>query len=95
MCWSLTLAWRFVSVKVPARVTAALVPPHVLTQALLPDHAAVHRPLVTCTLVAQSSWGQTAHTQAQSEHSYTYTHTHTEGCGHTRTLSLSCASVLT
>lgn len=44
-------------IKVPTGFTAALVPPHVLTEVLLSDHATVHRPLVPHAFVGQSSWG--------------------------------------
>lgn len=57
MVWSLALVQYFLGVKVPTGFTAALVPPHVLTQVLLSDHAAVHRPLVPHALVGQSSCG--------------------------------------
>lgn len=56
--WSLAVVRYFFGVKVSAGFTAALVPPHVLTEVLLPDHAAVHRPLVPHALVGQSSCGE-------------------------------------
>ena len=52
---SLTVVWHFVGIKVSTRLAAALVPPHVLAQVLLPDHPAVHRPLVPRALVRQRS----------------------------------------
>lgn len=42
-----------VGVKVSAGLAAALVPAHVLAQVLLPDHSAVHRPLIPRALVRQ------------------------------------------
>lgn len=55
--WSLALVQYFLGIKVPTGFTAALVPPHVLTEVLLPDHTAVHSPLVPHAFVGQSSWG--------------------------------------
>lgn len=54
--WSLALVQCFHRIKVPTGLTAALVPPHVLTKVLLSDHTTVHRPLVSCALISQSSW---------------------------------------
>lgn len=55
--WSLALVQYFLGIKVPTGFTAALVPPHVLTEVLLPDHTAVHCPLVPHAFVGKSSWG--------------------------------------
>lgn len=55
---SLTLLLHLVCIKVSASLATALIPPHVLAQILLPDHPAVHCPLVACTLVRESSFGQ-------------------------------------
>lgn len=55
---SLTLLLHLVCIKVSASLATALIPPHVLAQILLPDHPAVHCPLVTCALVRESSFGQ-------------------------------------
>lgn len=57
LVWSLALVQYFLGIKVPTCFTAALVPPHVLTQVLFSDHTAVHRPLVPHALVGQSSCG--------------------------------------
>lgn len=54
--WSLALVQYLLSIKVPTGFTAALVPPHVLTEVLLSDHTAVHCPLVPHAFVGQSSW---------------------------------------
>lgn len=53
--WSLAFVQYFLGVKVPTGFTAALVPPHVLTEVLLSDHATIHRPLVPHAFVGQSS----------------------------------------
>lgn len=45
---------HLVRIEVPARLAAALVPPHVLAEVLLSDDPAVHCPLVPCALVGQS-----------------------------------------
>lgn len=55
---SLTLLLHLVCIKVSASLATALIPPHVLAQVLLPDHPAVHCPLVACALVRESSFGQ-------------------------------------
>lgn len=52
---SLTLLLHLVCIKVSASLATALIPPHVLAQVLLPDHPAVHCPLVACALVRESS----------------------------------------
>lgn len=54
---SLTLLLHLVCIKVSAGLAAALVPPHVLAQVLLPDHPAVHCPLVPRALVGEGSLG--------------------------------------
>ena len=46
---------HLVRIEVPARLTAALIPPHVLTEVLLTYHPAVHRPLISQALESQSS----------------------------------------
>lgn len=56
--WSLALVQHFFGIKVPTGFTAALVPPHVLAEVLLPDHTTVHRPLVPHAFVGQSSWDE-------------------------------------
>lgn len=56
--WSLAVVRYFFGIKVSTSFTAALVPPHVLTEVLLPDHATVHRPLVPHAFVGQSSWDE-------------------------------------
>lgn len=53
--WPLALVQYFLGIKVSTGFTAALVPPHVLTEILLPDHATIHRPLVPHAFVGQSS----------------------------------------
>lgn len=55
---SLTLLLHLVCIKVSASLATPLIPPHVLAQVLLPDHPAVHCPLVACALVRESSFGQ-------------------------------------
>lgn len=52
---SLTLLLHLVCIKVSASLATPLIPPHVLAQVLLPDHPAVHCPLVACALVRESS----------------------------------------
>ena len=46
---------HLVRIEVPARLAAALVPPHVLAEVLLSDDPAVHCPLVPCAFVGQGS----------------------------------------
>lgn len=54
----LALVQYFLGIKDPAGLTAALVPPHVLTEVLLSDYMTIYWPLVPHALVGQSScWG--------------------------------------
>lgn len=53
--WSLAFVQYFLGIKVPTGFTAALIPPHVLTEVLLSDDTTVHRPLVPRAFVGQSS----------------------------------------